>query len=959
MESWDDASAASESIADYSLAGTVSSYGENKVTIIPAIVPSEVGVGQSANMTPLMRAATLQDPSELLHLIASKEAVSTLFVKDGKGRTALDWARMCNNHLTIIALRKAMLTNIEEARVEIVRAPQDVDEKTKYANAVAHMKITEALKQRRCDKCIEIIAESKEIFERDDVERIEGETYFLDAGNHAGFTPLMLAATYNMPELVAMLLDFDVELEQQNKYGYTALSCACAGGHADIVRSLIFTGANLHHKTNEGRTGLHLACMYLKARVISVLLDFLFERFSVYRMKHPKYGFDSTRWTRYATMMEGYMDIKDSTGKTAWELLPLSGMHAAQLGTRLGAGLGDVALLLPADSPIKRERVNQVEQCQANSGERNGDDAGKDFDGDDDEGEGDDDNDEGDGDNDAADEEKETKAKRIQGKYKVPPALMHVDAKSIATLATHAKQCEDQKAAILLLQSSEIAVPPRSDMDMMDEKSPERMTSAGSLARPGGPLPYPPPAKAISAAEAVALMLRGELPAPQASSSSAVPPQHAIPGLDEEEGGGEDLGDASESLSVVSLQSSLSLSTLPDFSHDTDNFVAERANLTDSHSVLTAMALEEEVKIILLLSQQARDRIQGWRMAAEAEDILDQKVPCWLGCGFMESVEGVATHVRDLCPFRGKQCVGCRQIFKYIELQQHREKECPKRVVGCPNAYQGCVEMPTFEFLYQHTHLRCTFRKVPCRLNCGGMIAYCKRDDHEEVHCNRRGLVCELCGESVPALKFGRHKRDDCIERLVSCSVSCRSKFKAKDLHRHEQEECILPCKWACGRRIGPSELRGMHELVGCPRRPVTCKFNCHLGGLTAEFLAEHEKYQCPERFERCPNGCGDRVKRKDMPMHLDSWHGSCPERLVRCPSDYVGWKVYKVAAVCKQVTPPDCIIVKEDKEAVGQGRQDTSATPGGASRATTPSLVKSRLRFGIASTCAHAINQQ
>lgn len=263
------------SLADESDVGTVSSYGELKQTKIGPIIFSEIGVGDS--MTPLMRAATLEDPSTLLELIRSKEATSTLFVKDEKGRTALDWARLCNNPLTIIALRKAMVANIEDARVEMIRAPEDLDEKTKYANNIAHMKLTEALKQRRADACIEIINETKDHFDRSDVEKIGQETYFLDIGNHAGFTPLMLAATYNMPDLVALLLDQDVELEVTNKYGYTALSCACGAGSADIVKQLLFNGANLHHKTNEGRTGLHLACMYLKARVVSVLLDFLFE----------------------------------------------------------------------------------------------------------------------------------------------------------------------------------------------------------------------------------------------------------------------------------------------------------------------------------------------------------------------------------------------------------------------------------------------------------------------------------------------------------------------------------------------------------------------------------------------------------------------------------------------------------------------------------------------------------
>lgn len=645
-------------------------------------------------------------------------------------------------------------------------------------------------------------------------------------------------------------------------------------------------------------------------------------------MKHPKYGFDSTRWTRYATMMEGYLNIKDLTGKTAWALLPLpESLKAAQLGTRLGVGLGDKALLMPADSLIHRNKGAAAEDTDTREivgydemPEEDDDfsrDTGSQLDG--------------------AVEEKSSNST-----YEVPLPMPHIDAASIVTISTHQNQLEQHKATMREMMDKDQGV----GIELPFSEQAKRAASAGSIARPGGPLPYPPAAKAVSATDMVQLMMADSSPLldpgnDESNQKHTLPPHDqeyllhtaTIPGLDDEdlamepltprsEDGlqdgnedykhdqGDDAGEKDEEISQggkVSVQSALSHSTLPNFSHDTDNFVAERKNLVDSHAILTSLALEEEVKIILLLSQQAGDRIEGWRIAAQAEDKLDQKVPCWLNCGFEETVEGVAAHVRDMCPFRGKQCSGCRQIFKFIELQNHRENECPKRAIGCPNAYEGCLEMPAFEFLYQHTHLRCSYRKVPCRLNCGGMIPICKRDDHEEVHCNKRGLECTDCHQIVPAQRFGVHLRDDCMERLVSCSVSCRAKFKAKDVQRHEEEECVQPCKWACGRRIGPAEMRYMHEFIGCPRRPVVCKFGCGLGGLTAEFIAEHEKYQCPEKMQRCPNGCGDRVKRRDMPLHVDSWHGTCPERLVRCPSDFVGWKIYKITAICDQVTPAEC----------------------------------------------------
>ena len=110
-----------------------------------------------------------------------------------------------------------------------------------------------------------------------------------------------------------MLIDLGAKVEHKNKYGHTAFTWACCIGHADVCKKLLFHGANIHHKTLEGRTGVHYACLYLKARVISTLLDHLFEKFSTYRVQHPKATFDSTRWTRYATMLERFIDIQVRT----------------------------------------------------------------------------------------------------------------------------------------------------------------------------------------------------------------------------------------------------------------------------------------------------------------------------------------------------------------------------------------------------------------------------------------------------------------------------------------------------------------------------------------------------------------------------------------------------------------------------------------------------------------------
>ena len=71
--------------------------------------------------------------------------------------------------------------------------------------------------------------------------------------------------------------------------------------------------------------------------------------------------------------------------------------------------------------------------------------------------------------------------------------------------------------------------------------------------------------------------------------------------------------------------------------------------------------------------------------------------------------------------------------------------------------------------------------------------------------------------------------------------------FKFKDREQHEKDVCVQPCKYGCGKNIGPAPKRSLHESLQCPRRPVECSAGCGQRGLTFEYLEEHEKYICGE----------------------------------------------------------------------------------------------------------------
>ena len=47
-----------------------------------------------------------------------------------------------------------------------------------------------------------------------------------------------------------------------------------------------------------------------KARTVKVILNFLLERFATFRIEgHSMIDFDSTRWTKYAEILEGLINV--------------------------------------------------------------------------------------------------------------------------------------------------------------------------------------------------------------------------------------------------------------------------------------------------------------------------------------------------------------------------------------------------------------------------------------------------------------------------------------------------------------------------------------------------------------------------------------------------------------------------------------------------------------------------
>ena len=271
------------------------------------VFPPFTMAAERTGITDLMRAAVDEDVTILLKMLMSGNYSANLFMRDKKGRTALDWARLSRNYQAVTLILQAMSSGIANSRLDAMHSPLELEIYIKETNAAQAKELLHAIKERDTSKTVRILTDNK--LYREEVEGL-GEVFFTDVVGHSGYTPLLLAAGFNMIEVVDSLIQYKIPIDHANKFGHTAFTYACAAGNSDIVRLLLFFGANVHHKTAENRTGLHYACMYAKARTVKVVLDFVLERFATFRIEgHSMIDFDPTRWTKYAEILEGLINV--------------------------------------------------------------------------------------------------------------------------------------------------------------------------------------------------------------------------------------------------------------------------------------------------------------------------------------------------------------------------------------------------------------------------------------------------------------------------------------------------------------------------------------------------------------------------------------------------------------------------------------------------------------------------
>lgn len=121
-------------------------------------------------------------------------------------------------------------------------------------------------------------------------------------------------------------------------------------------------------------------------------------------------------------------------------------------------------------------------------------------------------------------------------------------------------------------------------------------------------------------------------------------------------------------------------------------------------------------------------------------------------------------------------CEWCEQKVKKRHLTDHQEEECPERERPCPNAANGCKEWVPVGKFDEHIQYECS---VTLERN---ELAARAREKNTPV-------LCEECGSMVKVRRLDRHRREECISRVVPCKNAahgCKVRLRWRDRHLHE-----------------------------------------------------------------------------------------------------------------------------------------------------------------------------
>jgi hypothetical protein len=296
-----------------------------------------------------------------------------------------------------------------------------------------------------------------------------------------------------------------------------------------------------------------------------------------------------------------------------------------------------------------------------------------------------------------------------------------------------------------------------------------------------------------------------------------------------------------------------------------------------------------------------------------------RKVFCPQNCKMELPFLQLDNHVTNLCDYRLLACPQkCHNFISFHTLQHHlrmectnqhinckfcklkleNQKNCEKHEKLCEYRMQACINKCGIEvhlnLMNQHVSNECKNRFVNCHLQCNLKVRFVDMENHMRDQCTHRLLDCEngccdtvlkddndnrnsktnanaLIIKKIPMYLMESHKKFDCVEREVKCSL-CVLPIKLKFLEQHQRQDCErreVNCRiLGCLKKMPWSELE-THERFHCNFRLVACAQGC---GETIAFLKHgvHNRLTCLMRPVECPMRCGMQLRAHELDLHLE-----------------------------------------------------------------------------------------
>ncbi|GMH54017.1 hypothetical protein TrLO_g12787 [Triparma laevis f. longispina] len=315
------------------------------------------------------------------------------------------------------------------------------------------------------------------------------------------------------------------------------------------------------------------------------------------------------------------------------------------------------------------------------------------------------------------------------------------------------------------------------------------------------------------------------------------------------------------------------------------NYIGRRINVQNEKTLKF-----ETCTVVHYRENDGRFRIQfpdgfRWRSLAELNFvILDNSK--W-DCGWV-SESTMKRHMKDECKYRAVLCkLGCGQRVFERGRVKHEDEQCPKRTVICP---LGCGRSMAAEDMMDHTESQCPDREVMCE-SCGMSMPLPQLEEHMVTDCPLALSRCPSgCGMELKVGRFESHVENECPKRMVTCKLCGDNNLFADEMQAHlegtlrDQE---------CGSRNILCELCGdlvvakdmeNHLQEVCEKRIITCECGKEI---VAETQSDHRILECPAVIRYCSLGCGQKMRVMDMPEHQKT---DCKKRhllqgkLLLCP---------------------------------------------------------------------------